>query len=44
LEAKQQEFGISTFGIAVTTLEDVFLRVAEKIDNIKGGSRKKKEE
>jgi len=28
----------------VTTLEDVFLKVAEKIDTIKGASRLKKEQ
>ncbi len=30
---------MSSFGISVTTLEDVFLQVADKIESIKGGAR-----
>jgi len=32
LEEKQQEFGISSFGVSVTTLEEVFLKVGENAE------------
>ena len=39
LEEKSAELGIASFGVSLTTLEDVFLRIAEKL-----GLHKKEEE
>ncbi|CAG2106637.1 unnamed protein product, partial [Medioppia subpectinata] len=43
LESRKQELGFNSFGITVTTMEDVFLKVGsyEEVDNGKKGSQEK---